>query len=82
MQENVNGQIAVRRYRQNRKRVIISDKRLYHFIPKNNICMAWVDPEDLQAILNIKYKCCGNSSKQEFFIASETDVRRYLYGGV
>lgn len=82
MPKNADGQVAVRRYRQNRKTILISNKKVYHFIPKNNICLAWIDPEDVETILNIKYDCCGNSKKLEFHLASETDVRRYLYGGV
>jgi len=80
MQENASGQIAVRRYRVNKKRVILGNK-IYHFIPRHNICLAWVDPEDVDAVLSIRYSCCGNSKKPEFHLASEIDVRRHLYGG-
>jgi hypothetical protein len=82
MQKNAdNTKVAIRRYRQNKKRLILGNK-IYHFIPKNNICMEWVDLEDVETVLNIKYNCCGNSKKPEFHLASETDVRRYQFGGV
>lgn len=81
MQKNDAGQIAVKRLRQNPKRVDVGHKKFYLFAPKNNICLAWIDPEDVDKILAMRRNCCGNSSKPEFWLASETDVRRYLYGG-
>ena len=80
MQTNANGQIAVKRLRQNQKLVKINKEKFYVFAPKHNVCLAWVDPEDLDFILSLEGGCCGGK-KKEFWLATSTDVRRHLHGG-
>jgi len=53
----------------------------YVFVPKHNISLAWIDDEYVQRVLDMKRNCCGNSKKIQFVLASETDVRRWTYGG-
>ena len=81
MQKNEQGQVAVKRLRQNPKRVDMGGGKFYLFVPRNNICLAWVDPEDVDKVLAVKHICCNNSPKQQFWLASEKDVKRHLYGG-
>ena len=81
MQTNEQGQIAVKRLRQNQKLIQITDEKYYVFIPRHNVCMAWVDPEDVDFVLRQTISCCGNSHKKQFWIASEQDVRQHLFGG-
>ena len=67
--------------RQNPKLVELPNGKSYYFSPKNNICMAYVDPEDVDAILAIRKSCCGGNRRPIFFLANEADIRRYEYGG-
>lgn len=55
--------------------------RAYRFNTQHNICLAWVKEEDAQRILNITKHCCGNSKTHPYYIASETDIRRWTFGG-
>ena len=77
MQQNEQGQIALKRLRTNQRLVKVSKNKAYVFVPKNNICLAWVEEEDVPKILAIKRNCCGGSGKQEFFYALEHDVARW-----
>jgi hypothetical protein len=83
MQTNEQGQVAIRRYRQNQRQVIVDQatKKFYLFRPQHNICLAWVDPEDVDKILAIKRKCCGGAGSPEFYLADEYAVRVWTHGG-
>lgn len=50
------------------------------FISQNNISLAWVPDELVPQFLSIKGGCCGQK-KPIFFLASETDIRRWQFGG-
>ena len=67
--------------RQNPKNVELPNGRTYYFRPQNNICMAYVDLEDVNAILAIRKACCGGNRRPIFFLASDDDVRRFEFGG-
>jgi hypothetical protein len=54
--------------------------REYVAITQANICMAWVDPADVDFILAKKDGCCGGK-RQSFFLANEADVRRWTNRG-
>lgn len=54
----------------------------YVFVPKANISMAYVQPEDVDNLLVRKAGCnCGGSKKQAFHYANEDDKRRWENGG-
>ena len=75
METNEIGQVAIKYKRQNQKLV-----NGYVFIVKANISMAWINPEDVQKLLNIRGGCCG--AKQKMFIyANSDDTRRHTVGG-
>lgn len=78
---NEQGQVALRRYRQNQRQVLINKEKFYLFRPQHDICLAWVDPEDVPKVLGIMRICCGGVGKPEFHLATETDVRRWNSGG-
>jgi len=80
MVKNENGDVALKRYQTINKVVTVSGTE-YAFITQNNICMAWVHPEHVDQVLSIMKQCCGNGKKPMFTYASETDVRRWQYGG-
>ena len=71
--QNDEGQIALKRLRQQQKRVNIPPDKSYLFVPKNGVCLAWIDPEDVEAVLNTYRRCCSTMVKQ-FYPASEMDV--------
>jgi len=52
----------------------------YVFVPKANISMAWVRPDDVDNLLARKSGCCGNK-KKSYTYANEDDVRRWTNGG-
>lgn len=76
-----NGFIALK-HRQPGQRIIQNtpSKTEYVFITRANICMGWVNPIDVQYILNIKGGCCGQK-RNVFSYANEDDVRRWTNGG-
>jgi hypothetical protein len=43
----------------------------YAFVVKNNICIGWVKPEDVDKVLAVTKNCCGNNRKQVYFPATE-----------
>lgn len=57
--------------------------RVYTFVPKNNVSMAWVDEQDLDKILAIKTKTCecnGGTMDAKFRLASEINVKIHETG--
>ena len=79
-QTNELGQVAVKYYQQVPKRVEVSGN-LYIFGIRAHISMAWVEPEHVQSILNIRGGCCGQKNAGVFRLANEDDVRRWTNGG-
>jgi hypothetical protein len=48
---------------------------LYSFVPKHNVSLAWIRPEDLDSILAIQEKvCCGNNKALKFHLASQINT--------
>lgn len=81
MQINEQGQIAVRQFRQSEKLVEVHGHG-YFFAVRASISLAWINEEDLEAILNYTYDCgCGGKPRIGFGLASEDDVRRWTQGG-
>lgn len=80
-QINDQGQVAVRQFRQSERLVEVHGNG-YYFAVRASISMAWVNEDDLDAILNYTYNCnCGGTPKIGFGLASEDDVRRWTVGG-
>lgn len=75
MQTNNHGQIALKHMK--------GGQRLVYgtvFIPRANISLAWVDPENVPQLLAVKGGCCGGE-KPVIFYANENDVRQWTNGG-
>lgn len=47
----------------------------YVFVVKRNISLAYIEPENVQAILDQRGGCCGQSKKGIFREATEQEVR-------
>lgn len=77
---NDDGWIALKRFQTINKLVTVGDTQ-YLFATRANICMAWIMPEHVDAILAIRRVCCSGSKKPMFTYANENDVRRWTNGG-
>lgn len=85
VQTNDAGQIALKYYQPSQviAQNLPSGKDGYVFIPRANISLAWIDPQDVANLLDRRGGCnCGGSQKQRAFeYANESDVRRWTNGG-
>ena len=80
MVTNDDGWVALKRYQTINKIVKVGGEE-YLFFTKANICLAWIRPEHVESVLNIKKICCGGSRKHQFRYASDVDARRHTAGG-
>jgi len=69
---NENGEVALRSY-QTVQKLITVNGRSYVFVPQHNISLAWINPEDVSTVLNIKRGCCGNKNPY-FRYANQHDI--------
>ena len=53
----------------------------YAFQIRANIPLAWVEPEHIPCLTNVKWGCCGNKKPGGVIFANEDDVRRWNNGG-
>ena len=56
---------------------------MYYFVPKNNVCMAWVNNEHVEKLLSIMDKGCncnGGMTKPKFMITSDVNVSLHETG--
>ncbi|RMD57938.1 hypothetical protein D6833_13415 [Candidatus Parcubacteria bacterium] len=68
-------------FQPHRKYIRLGNGHEYVFTVRANISLTWVEPEDVQRILNIRRACCGGKRNQQFFLANESDVRRWTNNG-
>lgn len=83
MQFNDIGQIALKYYQPGQILVQRTPSKTdYVFQTRANICMAWVNLEDVENILARNSRpCCGGHTKKIFSYANESDVRRWTNNG-
>jgi hypothetical protein len=81
VQTNAAGDIAVK-YRQPGNVLLQGNPsgREYVAVTQANISLAWIDPTDVDFILAKKDGCCGGK-RQSFYLANESDVRRWTNKG-
>jgi len=75
------GWVALK-YMQNRQHLVeipkTKPKRGYVFVPRRNVFLAWVHPDDVAFILAIKETCCGGKPKPNVYrYANEQDLKLY-----
>jgi hypothetical protein len=84
MVKNSDGKIAVQHRKTNPTAIQIQNTdRQYYFSPLHNVCLAWVEEQDLEKILAIMEKSCdcnGGARTNKFFVASEINVNIYETG--
>lgn len=76
---NANGQVAIKWVLKRPAKTVKIDgaERVYVFVPRTNVWMAWVEPEDVERMLSYKEKTCNCANgryKQAFDYANELDV--------
>ena len=59
----------------------VGDGTQYIFDTKFNISLALVAPEHVDQILSKRKGCCGGKKKPIYTYATETDIRRWNFGG-
>lgn len=74
---NESGEVALRWNMLTGKYVKVHQNE-YLFVIKANISLAWIKPEDVDAVLAIRKVCCGGNVTQTCHLASELDVKRWL----
>ncbi len=77
---NAQGEIAMR-YKQQQRVMVKCGAVYYVFSMQNNICLAWVKEEDVPCILAVKGGCCGEKRAGVIQFATETQARRWQFGG-
>lgn len=79
MVQNEQGQIAIEYYQCVPKQVTVH-KKTYCFVIQWNVCLAWVEPEDVPEILAIKGGCCGQKKAGVFRYANQGNVNIWTRG--
>lgn len=76
------GQVAMR-YMQQTPAFITCNGHEYVFTVRAHIALAWIDPQDVTCMLNVRKGCggCGGKKKNVIFLTDETHVRRWTVGG-
>lgn len=80
-QLNDDGWVAIKHTHLVPKHIMGGEGREYIFAIRANIPMSWVHPDDVDKILNILGGCCGQKTSKVFFLANESDVRRWTNNG-
>lgn len=76
---NEQDQVALIHYLTNDPVIMVNDSVGYKFVTHQNICLAWVNLEHAQRMLDLKGGCnCPNSIKKPIIrVASQVDVDRW-----
>jgi hypothetical protein len=71
------GQVAVK-YFQPLDQILEIRGKTYFFKVRKSISIAWIDAEDVDAVLNVTKECCGGNRQKVFRLEHETHVKRWL----
>jgi hypothetical protein len=74
---NDSGQVAVKYFQPIPQTLKIRD-RTYIFQVKKSLSIAWIEPEDVQAVLDVVKECCGGNRQKVYRLEHETHVKRWL----
>lgn len=78
---NEEGQVAMKYLRKNRAYFKCQSGNEYVLHMRANICMGWVDEEDVPCARAVRGGCCGRKKPGVITFANEADVRRWTNGG-
>ena len=71
------GKVAVKYFQPLNNDLKVNGKT-YSFKVKKSISIAWIEPEDVDAVLNVVKECCGGNRMRVYKLEHETHVRRWL----
>jgi hypothetical protein len=54
-------------------RIKVGDK-IYDFVIKRGIALAWVDEEDIGQIMSVTKSCCGGNKRAAYAFASQGQI--------
>lgn len=75
--ENESGQVALCYYQTTNPLITLENGTIgYKFQTRANICLAWVNREHAQSLLDMLGGCCGGK-RRIIYVASQTDVDRW-----
>lgn len=75
---NDSGQVALCYYQTTNPLITLANGIIgYKFQTSANICLAWVEPEHAQTLLDLMGGCCGGK-RRIIYVATQTDVDRWL----
>lgn len=74
--ENGQGQVALCYYQTTNPLFMVTEEIGYLFQTHANICLAWVDREYAQRLLDLRAGCCGGK-RPVIRVASQQDVDRW-----
>jgi hypothetical protein len=79
---NAVGEVAMVYNKPTGKRVVLGNGHVYQFVTRTaGICMAWIKPEDVDAMLQIRTQCCpGSDPRNNFKFANQQQVN--LWTGI
>ena len=77
---NDQGQVAIKYY-QAIPHVLRAGGKEYAFVVRAKLCMAWIDAQNVDTVLQVKKKCCGNNSKTVYSYATDQVVNIWTNGG-
>lgn len=52
----------------------------YNFVPQHNVSIAFVSPEDVDALLKVKAKICCGKVANKFYLATQINVNLWSTG--
>lgn len=78
---NEDNQVAMKYLRKNRAYFKCPSGNQYVLTMRANICMGWVNEEDVACARAVRGGCCGQKKPGVITFANESDVRRWTNGG-
>ena len=74
---NDSGQVAIK-YFQPIPQTLQINGRIYTFAVRKSLSIAWVEPQDVGAVLNVVKECCGGNRQRVYRLEHEMHVKRWL----
>ncbi len=71
---NASGEIAITYYQPTGKYIRLGNGHEYVFRTTRDVCLAWIRPEDVEAILQVVRECCGGSKHKICRYSSQQEV--------